>query len=240
VRRRSQGTPGRRPRPARLQQLPPAPAAAALTASLTRGRRPIAGRNIREAEKEYREAVRLNPQDEWAHFNLGNTLRDQGKLPEAEAAYRAAIRLNPDNAGAHCNLGLVLRSQGKFAASLAALRRGHALSERTPGRRYPTAQWVREGEALPERAVPLPAVLAGQAKPVAADERLGLAESSAGCRSRAATPRPPGCTPPLRDLACFPCQQAAEKYLKALLQELGAVVPKTHDLEELLDLVLPP
>src|SRR5437868_1478456 len=45
--------------------------------------------------------------------------------------------------------------------------------------------------------------------------------------------------PPLRNLACFHCQQAAEKYLKALLQNLGAVVPKTHDLEGLLDLLLP-
>src|SRR5262249_26333235 len=45
--------------------------------------------------------------------------------------------------------------------------------------------------------------------------------------------------PPLRDLACFHCQQAAEKYLKALLQEGGAAVPRTHDLEELLDLLLP-
>jgi HEPN domain-containing protein len=46
-------------------------------------------------------------------------------------------------------------------------------------------------------------------------------------------------TPPLCDLACFHCQQAAEKYLKALLQENGAAVPKIHDLEDLLDLLLP-
>jgi HEPN domain-containing protein len=45
--------------------------------------------------------------------------------------------------------------------------------------------------------------------------------------------------PPLRDLACFHCQQSAEKYLKGLLQEIGAVVPRTHDLESLLDLLLP-
>lgn len=45
--------------------------------------------------------------------------------------------------------------------------------------------------------------------------------------------------PPLRDLACFHCQQAAEKYLKALLQEVGGAAPRTHDLEELLDLLLP-
>lgn len=45
--------------------------------------------------------------------------------------------------------------------------------------------------------------------------------------------------PPLRDLICFHCQQAVEKYLKAVLQENGAPVPKIHDLDDLLDLVLP-
>ena len=34
-----------------------------------------------------------------AHYNLGNALRDQGKLDEAMAEYRAAIRLQPDFAG---------------------------------------------------------------------------------------------------------------------------------------------
>ena len=45
--------------------------------------------------------------------------------------------------------------------------------------------------------------------------------------------------PPLHDLACFHCQQAAEKYLKALLQEWGLPVPRTHNLEDLLNLLLP-
>lgn len=44
--------------------------------------------------------------------------------------------------------------------------------------------------------------------------------------------------PPLRDLACFHCQQSAEKYLKAMLQELGTQFPKTHKLEDLLDLLV--
>ncbi len=48
-----------------------------------------------------------------------------------------------------------------------------------------------------------------------------------------------GLTPPRRNAACFHCQQAAEKYLKALLQELGAAVPRTHDMEDLIDLLLP-
>jgi HEPN domain-containing protein len=46
-------------------------------------------------------------------------------------------------------------------------------------------------------------------------------------------------TPPLHDLVCFHCQQCAEKYLKALLEEFGMVVPKTHDLEQLQLSLLP-
>src|ERR1700731_1859261 len=45
--------------------------------------------------------------------------------------------------------------------------------------------------------------------------------------------------PPRRNAASFHCQQSAEKYFKALLQELGAPVPRTHDMEDLLDLLLP-
>src|SRR5262249_26150188 len=40
------------------------------------------------------------------------------------------------------------------------------------------------------------------------------------------------------DGVCFHCQQSAEKYLKAILQNLGSPVPRTHDLEELLNRLL--
>ena len=46
-------------------------------------------------------------------------------------------------------------------------------------------------------------------------------------------------SPPRRSAACFHCQQAAEKYLKALLQDAGARVPRTHDIKQLVDLLLP-
>jgi HEPN domain-containing protein len=41
------------------------------------------------------------------------------------------------------------------------------------------------------------------------------------------------------DGVCFHCQQAAEKYLKALLQELGLGVPRTHLLRDMAALLLP-
>jgi len=44
---------------------------------------------------------------------------------------------------------------------------------------------------------------------------------------------------PNYDAACFFSQQCVEKYLKARLVEAGIAFPKTHDLEVLLDLILP-
>ena len=44
---------------------------------------------------------------------------------------------------------------------------------------------------------------------------------------------------PNYDLVCFLCQQCAEKYLKARLQEAAFAFPKTHDLVLLLGLIVP-
>ena len=40
-------------------------------------------------------------------------------------------------------------------------------------------------------------------------------------------------TSPNFDAVCFHAQQCAEKYLKALLQERGSTIPRTHNLEAL-------
>jgi HEPN domain-containing protein len=45
--------------------------------------------------------------------------------------------------------------------------------------------------------------------------------------------------PAVHDAVCFHSQQCAEKYLKALLQEFGLPVPRTHDLDMLLTLLRP-
>ncbi len=43
---------------------------------------------------------------------------------------------------------------------------------------------------------------------------------------------------PIYDAVCFHAQQCAEKYLKAILQEHGQRIPKTHHFAELLPLAL--
>jgi tetratricopeptide (TPR) repeat protein len=62
-----------------------------------------------EAEREYREAIRLKPDWAEAHFGLGFALKQQEKYAEAEKEYREAIRLDPDHAEAHYRLGRVLK-----------------------------------------------------------------------------------------------------------------------------------
>ena len=42
-----------------------------------------------------------------------------------------------------------------------------------------------------------------------------------------------------RDIVCFHLQQCVEKYLKARMEEAGVSIHKTHDLEKLLDALLP-
>jgi HEPN domain-containing protein len=46
-------------------------------------------------------------------------------------------------------------------------------------------------------------------------------------------------TEPFHDEQCFHCQQSAEKYLKALFEEAGLAVPRTHLLRDLMALLLP-
>ena len=45
--------------------------------------------------------------------------------------------------------------------------------------------------------------------------------------------------PALNDQICFHCQQVAEKYLKALMQQLSLPVPRTHNLGSLLQQLEP-
>jgi Flp pilus assembly protein TadD len=65
-----------------------------------------------DAEAEYREALRINPDDAEAHYNLGNLLKETGRTEDAEAEYREAIRINPDYAETHANLGILFSETG--------------------------------------------------------------------------------------------------------------------------------
>ncbi|MFN3528220.1 MAG: tetratricopeptide repeat protein, partial [Candidatus Altarchaeaceae archaeon] len=66
------------------------------------------GKRYEEAEKEYGEAIKINPNNAEAHNKLGNLLLDLKRYEEAEKEFREAIRISPNYAAAHNNLGNLL------------------------------------------------------------------------------------------------------------------------------------
>jgi Flp pilus assembly protein TadD len=66
-----------------------------------------------------RQAVRLNPNNEWARANLGNAILSKGDVDGAIAEYREALRLNPKNESAHYNLGVAPGNKGDWGGAIA-------------------------------------------------------------------------------------------------------------------------
>ena len=69
----------------------------------------------------------LKPDYVEAHNNLGNTLKELGRLEEAEANYKQAIVLKPDFAEAHNNLGVMLKELGRLEEAEASYKKAIAL-----------------------------------------------------------------------------------------------------------------
>jgi len=79
--------------------------------------------DIATAERLYRRAMKMEPGDPAAPFNLGNILRSGGRNLEAEAAYRAAVKVDPDFAPAWYNLADVLDDQRRIDEAIGCLHR---------------------------------------------------------------------------------------------------------------------
>jgi tetratricopeptide (TPR) repeat protein len=65
----------------------------------------------REIE-ELKQAIRINPDDVDAHYNLGVAYGESGMDKEEIEACKKAVRLKPDYAEAHNNLGIALVRKG--------------------------------------------------------------------------------------------------------------------------------
>ena len=62
-----------------------------------------------------------------AYINLGNALKEQGKLIEAAENYEKALKREPNFVLAYNNLGLVLRKQGKLTEAIKAYNKALSL-----------------------------------------------------------------------------------------------------------------
>jgi predicted CXXCH cytochrome family protein len=84
-------------------------------------------RQLPEAEKEYRTALRLDPNFIPALVNLADLDRALGKDEEGAELLKRAIAIEPDNADVRYALGLSLVRKRDYAGALDLLRRAHEL-----------------------------------------------------------------------------------------------------------------
>ena len=82
--------------------------------------------DLGKAEQSLRKAIALCPNEAVLHSNLGNVLKDRGRLPDAIASYEQALRLNPAHADAHYNLGLALTKAEKWTEGIESYKRAIA------------------------------------------------------------------------------------------------------------------
>jgi len=93
-------------------------------------------RRMPEAEKEYREALRLRPDMPEVHLELGEVYASSSQWAKAELEFRAQAKLQPGNAEAAYRLGAALLEQGKVREARVELVRADRLMPEMPETLY--------------------------------------------------------------------------------------------------------
>lgn len=93
-------------------------------------------RRMPDAEKEYREALKLRPGLPEAHLALGEVYAGAFQWPKAEEQFRIQAKLQPGNAEAAYRLGQALLEQGKVREARAELTRADRLMPDMPETLY--------------------------------------------------------------------------------------------------------
>jgi tetratricopeptide (TPR) repeat protein len=76
-----------------------------------------------EAIPHYEQALRIDPENAWAHTSLGAALADMGRVDEAIGHFEKALKSHPELVAAHNNLALALRTKGRPDEAIAHYRR---------------------------------------------------------------------------------------------------------------------
>jgi Flp pilus assembly protein TadD len=71
---------------------------------------------------EFREAVKIAPDDAQPHLDLGLALRDKGDVEGAITSYRMTLHMRPNDPDAHYLLGTAYSEKGQLEASIGEFR----------------------------------------------------------------------------------------------------------------------
>lgn len=93
-------------------------------------------RQMPQAEREYKEALRLRPELPGLHLELGQVYANSGQWQKAEEEYSGETKLQPGSAEAAYRLGVALLQEGKFQEAFAELKRSDGLKADMPETLY--------------------------------------------------------------------------------------------------------
>ena len=93
------------------------------SAHIAQGNSFIQQGNLKEAIKEFQEAVILRPDYVSGYKRLGNIFQLAGRFDEATVAYRKVVMLDPYDPLAHYFLGFIFQSQEKNQEALSEFQK---------------------------------------------------------------------------------------------------------------------
>lgn len=133
-------------------------------------------RRMPDAEKEYREALRLRPGLPEAHLALGEVYAGAFQWPKAEEQFRIQVKLQPGNAEAAYRLGQALLEQGKVHEARAELLRADRLMPDMPETLYSVGKAASlEGDSAAAEKAWTKLLSIEKQSPLAAQAHFGLA-----------------------------------------------------------------
>jgi Flp pilus assembly protein TadD len=109
---------------------PPRPREKRESASRPRGKQ--TSRSPRQAILAMKRAIRQDPENAGAHYNLGTALLHLGRDQEALESFQKVVSLEPRSAAAHVGRGVALNRLGKGHQAVAAFRKALTLKPDDP------------------------------------------------------------------------------------------------------------
>ena len=133
-------------------------------------------RRMPDAEKEYREALRLRPGLPEAHMALGEVYAGAFQWDKAEQEFRMQAKLQPGNAETAYRLGEALLEQGKAHEARAELLRADRLMPEMPETLYSLGKAASlDGDAAAAEKAWTKLLSIEKQSPLAAQAHFGLA-----------------------------------------------------------------
>jgi tetratricopeptide (TPR) repeat protein len=108
-------------------------------------------RNAKKAAELYKQAIRENPRNNDARYNLAHLYFVRKRYDLAAKSYREVLRLDPEDADAYNNLGTIYERQGKIKAAAKLYLKATKTERPVPAAYYNLARYYME-EGSEERA----------------------------------------------------------------------------------------